>query len=154
MDMCIKKNNKTVFLNELYKVFANDQYNISVWITGNNCFKIYNNSLVCKAGKAAYISLFESKYLPYPHDNEIEDWILDHEEQLNLNTLLDQQYKNTIYTNWEIIIMSYNDVFWGIDREDLLLNGGMTRDNYEEIVRKTPHALPLRFSKPDYRGLR
>lgn len=131
-------------LYEMSKAFTEDGW--TIWVenpsTHNNAyFKLFDASSPTKATKVARIWLTRPVYVK--GHSGLPNWILTKQELKTLIKCLKQPYrKNKEITNWQQMIVTYNDAFCNIDSEDTISG------NYED-----EDALPIDYPMPDYMRL-
>ena len=139
------------YIPEMSKAFHSDEENVNVWVENpntynNEYFKYYNHANIRSASKVARIKLRSPEYIKSHRDNK-ELWILNSSERKTLIELLNLPYaRDPRITNWQQIIVTYNDDFFNIVPEDTIA------DSYDKS--KFPQALSINMPMPDYTQLK
>lgn len=138
------------YMPEMSKAFHDNEKNRVVWVENpsthnNEYFKYYDHARPSSASKVARIKLRSPEYVK-EHADYLEEWTLNASEKKTLLNLLQSTYtRDKRITNWQQIIVTYNDDFFNIDPEDTI-SGNIDFDKY-------PDALPIDLPMPDYTKL-
>ena len=134
---------------EMSKAFHSNQENRLVWVENpnsynNEYFKYFNSARLSSATKVARIKLRSAEYVQ--HSDYLESWVLNSKEKDQLIDLLNAPYsRDSRITNWQQIIVTYNDDFFNIDPEETIF------DSYDKDA--FPQALSIDMEMPNYKDL-
>lgn len=135
---------------EMSKAFYNTQENRLVYVKNssnsydNEYFKYFNSACLSSATKVARIKLRSAEYMQCSH--YLESWVLNSKEKGQLISLLNAPYsRDARITNWQQIIVTYNDDFFNIDPEETISNT-YNKDAF-------PQALSIAMEMPNYKEL-
>lgn len=139
---------------EMSKAFDIDSPKGTIWVenpTGynNKYFKIYNNPSISKATKVARISMLNPSYLKHSDNLGKNNWILSKNQIKNLVMKLDSNSGYDNITNWELLILIYNNDNYNISPISLQ-TGKITKDEYELLVKKHKNAMSIFSVRPKY----
>lgn len=139
---------------EMSKAFSMNNPKGTIWVenpTGynNKYFKLYNNSSISKATKVARISMLTPKYLEHSDGSGKKNWILTKNQIKNLVSVLDSESEYDGITNWELLILTYNNDNYDINPASLQI-GKITKDEYELLVKKHKNAMSIFSDRPKY----